>query len=521
MKQNIDGYSYFFTEFQSKFHEQYVPYFNKNKKGVSSKLNIKKKLIKISFFSVIFAISSLNETNAMLSATTFRMIQGNEPQFFANETIINKLGFHYNGNDYNELNGNIKSDTIKYFDENTKLSDFNIKSYFTPRASINDLSGDYFDVDGDAFDPVTPVTNTLKFVWKDNRGKLIDEVDYDDIVCSHNKYEMPLQLEITAKDIKIKTEYGYPQESYPVSHIITDSLETKPITKTYKIAIAKACFAKPNGINSSPDYQWRSVKNDNSGVDDKWNLTGAGINGINKDKPNPELGGGYTDDYVVNQGFKVKPTASNGKLFPTTGFKGAQFQLVMGGRQEDYIFTSSNTFTPVDENGLVTLEGPVKNATISATLKSDNNIHYNYSFTLDLWVEPTDDLVTNQQEAKLKCVSPMSLLSRQDLNNGSSFSSKNLDSYQGRIYNVFTRGIGLGVFGEWGRAIKYDIYGISPSYPKSNWSYGWFFTKETHPTTNINNPTEGIVVSNHDGMISFPSAWGRDESKRVVCGRHL
>ncbi|MWP49919.1 MULTISPECIES: hypothetical protein [unclassified Gilliamella] len=486
---------------------------------LNTTFNTKRKIAKIGFFSTIFVLNSFNVANAAISSTTSHTIQGTKPQFFANETTINKLGFNYKGNDYSELKGNITSDKTKYFDENTKLSDFVIKSFFTPRTSKDDLNGDYFDFDGDAFDPTTPITSTLIPIWKDSDGHIISENDYDNAICNP-KYTMPLQLEITARDIKVKTTYGDPNESDPVSSITISSQE-KPITKTYKIMIAKACFAKPNATILDPNTQWRSV--DETGIDDQWNLTGAGFNGIEKDKPNPEVGGGHTDDYVINQGFKVKPTVSR-KHFPTTGFLGAQFQLVMSGKQEDYTFTTNNSLVEVDADGIVTLKGPVKDVTITATLKSDHNFHDNYNFTLDLWVEPQPGYVADQEQASLKCTSPMKLLERKDLNSASSFARDNLDSYQGRVYNVFTRGIGLGVFGEWGRTLKAEHYGLSPTYPKSNWDYAWYFTSESHQTTDINQkPTteEGIVVSNHDGMISFPSAWGRYEIKRAVCGKKI
>ncbi|SCB85799.1 hypothetical protein [Gilliamella intestini] len=514
MKQNIKDYPSFFTKyyFFSNIHSRLTLGLNKDFLGVSSVFNTQRKITKITFFSAIFALNSFNVANAAISSTTSHTIQGTKPQFFATETAINKLGFNYKGNDYSEIKGNIRSDTTKYFDENTKLSEFVIKSYFIPRTTKDDLDGDYFDFDGDAFDPVMPITSTLEYVWKDSSGKTIDKADYDDIACTHNKYTMPLQLEITAKDIQVKTEYGDPKESDPVSSI----------SKTYQIAVAKTCFAKPNGINLDPKTQWRSVRNDSAENDAQWNLTGAGLNGIDKDKPNPKVGGGHTDDYVINQGFKVEPKVAN-KHFPTTGFPGAQFQLVMGGIQQDYTFTSSSDQASVDKDGIVTLKSPVKEVTISATLKSDSNIHYDYKFTLDLWVEPQSEYVANQAEARSKCTSPMQLLERKDLNNASSFASANLNNHQGRIYNIFTRGIGLGVLSEWGRPLR-AAYGVIPAtYPQSKWNFGWYFTNENHPTTDSENQpiTEGIVVASHDGMISFPSAWGRDEPKWAVCGKHL
>ncbi|WP_141673875.1 hypothetical protein [Gilliamella sp. Choc5-1] len=492
---------------------------NKNCEYTFWVLDTKNKIAKIGLFSTIFALNSFNVANAAISSSTINAIQGTKPVFFLTDTTINKLGFSYNGNDYSEIYGNITSGSAKYFDKNTKLGNFIIKSYFTPRTA-SDPNGDYFDFDGDAFDPITPITVNLTHVWKDNDGKIIAQADYDDIACSHNKYKMPLQLEIIAKDIKVKTTHGDPNESDPVSSIKTSSQE-KPITKTYKIMIAKACFAKPNATKLDSGTQWRSVRNDRTENDAQWNLTELGLGGINKDKPNPAVGGGHTDDYVINQGFKVEPTVSR-KHFPTTGFSGAQFQLVMSGMQNDYNFTSNNSLVEVDREGIVTLKDPVKEATITATLKSDANIRDNYTFTLGLWVEPQPGYVANQADARLKCTSPMQLLERKDLNSASSFASGNLDSYQGRVYNVFTRGIGLGVFGEWGRTLKATHYGYGPTYPKSNWDYAWYFTSESHQTTINHQPiTEGIVISSHDGMISFPNAWGLHEIKRAVCGKKI
>jgi hypothetical protein len=513
----LSGIKYHFLE---KFNSHLTLDLSENYKYTFFSLNIKQKIAKISFFSAIFVFNSFNVANAAISSTTSHTIQGTKPQFFATESTINKLGFNYKGNDYSELKGNIKSDAIKYFDKDTKLSDFVIKSFFTPRTSEDDLNGDYFDFDGDAFDPVTAITSTLVPVWKDSNGKVIDIADYDNAACNPNKYTMPLQLEIIAKDIKVKTTYGDPNESDPVSSIKTSSQE-KPITKTYKIMIAKACFAKPNATKLDSGTQWRSVRNDRTENDAQWNLTELGLGGINKDKPNPAVGGGHTDDYVINQGFKVEPTVSR-KHFPTTGFSGAQFQLVMSGMQNDYNFTSNNSLVEVDREGIVTLKDPVKEATITATLKSDANIRDNYTFTLGLWVEPQPGYVATQADARLKCTSPMQLLERKDLNSASSFASGNLDSYQGRVYNVFTRGIGLGVFGEWGRTLKATHYGYGPTYPKSNWDYAWYFTSESHQTTINHQPiTEGIVISSHDGMISFPNAWGLHEIKRAVCGKKI
>lgn len=477
---------------------------------------------KLSYLSAVLAFISVNPANAALSTTTVNSIKGDKPIFFATESIVNKLGFNYNGTDYNEISGNINSNTTKYFDHTTNLNDFVIKSYFVPRATIDDNKGDYFDTNNDAFDPKQSISNTLNYVWKDSNNVKIDPADFNNIACSHNKYKMPLKLEITATDIKVHTQFGDPNESDPVNFIETQTMGAQPITKTYQIAVANTCFAKPYSLISDPLTQWRSVKNDKSENDEKWNLTGIGINNIPKNKPNFAVGGGVTEDYVVNQGFKVAPTLSK-KHFPTTGFAGAQFQLVMGGVQNDYTFTTNNSSVTVDKDGLITLNQPTKTVTITATLKSDDKIHYDYTFSLDLWLEPKSQSFQNQNDARAQCTGSSKLLSRKELNNSSEFTTKNLDGAKGRIYNVFTRGIGYGVFGEWGRSLNQQYNSLTVTYPKSNWKFGWYYTNESHNTTNDKNQaiSEAILVSSHDGMISFPSAWGIDEAKRAVCGTYL
>lgn len=498
-----------------------IPTSNWNYLKSLSVLKNKKKIARFSFLSAMFILGSVNFANAALSTATINSIQGDKPLFFASESIVDKLGFNYKGMDYSEKLGNIKSVDTKYFDHTTNLKDFVIKSYFTPRNAIDDVNGEYFDKNGDPFDANTPVTNTLNYVWLDSNNKKVDDADLKDIACSHNKYKMPLKLQITASNIKVHTQFGNPKESDPVNFIQTESAGKKTITKTYQIAVANTCFAKPNGILTDPTTQWRSVRNDLQENDASWNLTGMGLNGISKDKPNPYVGGGHTQDYVINQGYKVKPTVSK-VPFPTTGFSGAQFQLVMGGLQQDYNYTSNNSSVTVDSNGIVTFKSKFKTAKITATLKSDKNIHYDYTFTLGLWVEPQITSTKSYADAKTQCSGGMQLLSRQDLNNASEYSTKNLDGMKGRLYNIMTRGIGKGVFGEWGRLLSQKYNSIPVSYPKTKWLFGWYYTNETHTITNENKEkiTEGIVVSSHDGMISFPSAWGNDEPKRALCGVH-
>lgn len=471
----------------------------------------KRVLIKFSLLSFFTVLNSLNIANAAITAETANIIHGNPPELFVTESTLGKLGFVYRGTDYNEKLGNITSSTTKFFEQTTKLTEFTPKLFenFVERQTKDDLNGDYYDDDADSFALEEPITYTLTNVWKDSNNKIVKEEDYDNIACSHNKYTMPLQLFVTVDNIKLHTQYGVPNESEVI----------QPITKAFKISLAGTCFAKPGGILLDPSTQWRSIKNDYTDLDPAWNLTDIGIGGVPKNKPNSKFGGGYTDDYEPNQGFKVKPTVSS-KTFPTTGFKGANFQLVMDGLQQDYTYSSNNPNIKVDNDGIVSLDTATSGATITATLKSEPQYSFEYKFAISMWVQPLKLNIYSSSDAERTCHDlNQEALTRRDLNNSSEFAYKNLDGITDMEYNLFTRGIGLGVFSEWGRllnaptTVSGTIF-LPVSYPKSDWIFAWYVTSESHTITrkNTDNNTEvtveePILVASHDGMISYDSAW--------------
>lgn len=473
-------------------------------------------LYQITFIPLLLVFSNINIANAIISSTSSKTVQGNRPEFYITDSVKNKLGFTYNQTDYSESIGNIQSDSILYFDNPmTNLNDFKMKTFFTERQTINDSTGEYYDLDGDGFADI-PVTQKLTFTWRDKNNKLVDANDYENIGCHNNKYAMPLTLEIISNNIQVHTKYGNPNTSVPV--------QQAPINKTYQLAFVGMCYAKPNSLIVDPTTQWRSVKADYSD-NDAWNLTGIGIGGSKQDEPNNKYGGGHTKDYVPNLGFKVKPTVSN-KTFPTTGFKGAQFQLVMGGSQEDYNYSisyNSGKFT-VDTNGIITFTDksqPEDEIIITAALKSNSEYTFKYKFKLALWVYPSKviediSIYFTVEDLKLLCKDNLKLAHGKDLNkNDSLLLDYDRLPKNGKHYNILTRGIGYGVFGEWGRLAQPNQK-TSDTYPKSEWGYAWYYVDNIRKKES--QQSEPIIISSYDGMRSFTSGWnGGFSNKSYVC----
>jgi hypothetical protein len=223
------------------YKKRYLYNSNKTKKFLFSLLILKlgtcikrKMTVKLGILSVILIFNGLITANASLSAVAVNSIQGYKTEFFVNVPIIDKLGFNYKGTDYNEKLGNITSDKVKFFDKTAKLGDFVIKSYFIPKILEDDINGTIFD-------PNEPISSTIEYIWKDNSNKIIDKADYDNIACSHDKYTMPLKLEITLKDIKYQTIYIDSKSNF-VSTAKSPLAQIEPLIKTYQIAIPETCL---------------------------------------------------------------------------------------------------------------------------------------------------------------------------------------------------------------------------------------------------------------------------------------
>jgi hypothetical protein len=101
-------------------------------------------------------------------------------------------------------------------------------------------------------------------------------------------------------------------------------------------------------------------------------------------------------------------SVSGGRNFPTTGFPGAKFQLVMAGAQTDYryqIINNPGGGASIDENGMVKLTSkPMGTVTVKAILKRNPSVSYDYSFNpTSVWTIPQGDIKGVYDTAVKRC----------------------------------------------------------------------------------------------------------------------
>ncbi|OTQ36217.1 hypothetical protein B6C88_08485, partial [Gilliamella apis] len=386
---------------------------------------------------IIFLYPTIVPCTYGLSSFTINVIQGNSPKVVNKQIVADKYGFTVNNVFYSETTGNIKEE-IKEFDGDLTFSQFVVKK-FDYQELDNQIN--YQDIDGDGIDPFQPflITTTI-WQWFDANGNKIMPRDNQIIGCGSG-YSMPLMLEIS-NQIQTFSQYGIPRHSDLVT-----------IKKVYKItAISKLCYAKPYAIEKNPEHQWLSFDLSSNFL--RWNDPNYTVRTL--------AGGGYNSDYVPNWGFKTEPTLSGGKKFPTTGFDGAKFQLVLTGAASDYTFTIPNNpggKVEVDEKGYVTLNGkPSGNVTVRAILKRDSTIKHDYTFNpTSVWAKPIKGFWSHWMDAINICTEDR-MLSYKELTNAPEY--KLSGSF--KIVNGYTRAIGEGLLPEWG-------YTVQQSYPNSNW----------------------------------------------------
>ncbi|MFQ0972146.1 hypothetical protein GYW75_09670 [Gilliamella sp. ESL0232] len=381
-----------------------------------------------------------------------------------------KHGFTVNGVFYSEASGTIKSSEVKEFDGNLTLNDFKVAIYTSTNL---DKVENYSDIDGDSADPQEPFkVQMTNYWWYDNNGVRIMGDDKKKMIGCGSGFSMPLKL-IIKTDVKAQSEYGIPNES-----------ESVTLAKTYQIAAkSEICYAKPNATITHQNAQWHGF--DKNGNSQKWNLESSIIN--------PEYGGGRTNDYVLNFGFKAKPTVSS-KTFPTTGFPGAKFQLVMTGVQTDYEFsviTGSKDIIDIDSLGFITLKKkPLGELTVQATLKRDKSVKHNYSFNpTNIWAIPQSDFRDYWDIAQAKCGGAFNILSRDELTNSP---QRKAPMYWNFKDNNYSRAIGGGLTAEWGQMNQ-------TSYPSSDWRDAHYWTRDNY------SPERHFVVHTVNGGVGYDS----------------
>ncbi|XKM14109.1 hypothetical protein RCS94_02790 [Orbaceae bacterium ac157xtp] len=242
---------------------------------------------------------------------------------------------------------------------------------------------------------------------------------------------LPLKLRIDLNGVQVHSKYGNPSAS-----------KSTTLTKTYQIGTASGiCFAKPGNLDVHTSKNGRA--------------------------------GGYTEDFVPNKGFKANPTLSSSK-FPTSGFPGAEFQLVMTGSQTDYTYEVNATpegSVEVDTDGRVTLKSkPTGTVTVTAKLKRDPRITHDYSFSpTTLWGEFKYNPNHSKgrypyYEAGRACGGEDNLPTRKELTNAlpstvSRYSHPGGSRYPGSVYDsVATRAISGQFYPEWGRLLSATAY---------------------------------------------------------------
>ncbi|XKM13092.1 hypothetical protein RCS94_08670 [Orbaceae bacterium ac157xtp] len=395
-----------------------------------------------------------------LSATSANTIQGHKPGF-SGQSGAKKLGFKVGNITYSEANpvlggSNTDKDKIvpgtpKEFEKTLKLSEFRVQGLTVSDFSV---ATDYYDADGDDAHPSTPfsVVGGVSHKWFDGNGAEITD-ENKMVGCSGLRQPLTLKINLVAQS---HSKYGDPRDS-----------DSAGLEQRYQIKAPTSgfCFAKPN----SSDW---------------WDSNGSGNRNRGNVTPHQYYGGGYNaEQFVPNYGFK----ASLSPAFPTTGFVGAEFTLMMIGNVNDYTFTHNGgtSITLNTTTGKVTLNSkPGGAVTITAT---KNGMPHYYTFNPALWVRPSGTSTGIYGWANGQCGGVSKIPSRLQLTSAS-------------FASYYTRAVGGGVFGEWGSATG----GTSGTYPGSQWYSGnmVYWTREP-------NFTDRFVVHSTSGGVAWsaPSSY--------------
>ncbi|EIL6625903.1 hypothetical protein LL683_004549 [Salmonella enterica] len=169
--------------------------------------------------------------------------------------------------------------------------------------------------------------------------------------------------------------------------------------------------------------------------------------------------------------------------FPTTGFTGATFTIVLKGSKSatDYTWKSDANWVSVTD-GVVTFtgKGTGDKVTITGTPTSGQGTITKYSFTLKSWFINSGTAVMNWSDANTYCSSQSgySLPTVEQLSNGTE------SGYQTRAANA-------GLWSEWGNMSGYSSAGLSGNY---YWSSEWQ-SSGTHYVVRL---SSGYVVGTGD-----------------------
>ncbi|HGY4723555.1 TPA: invasin domain 3-containing protein [Citrobacter amalonaticus] len=191
-------------------------------------------------------------------------------------------------------------------------------------------------------------------------------------------------------------------------------------------------------------------------------------------------------------------TTSQG--FPTTGFTGAKFQLLMNGVTTwngDYNWSTNQTgWTSVDTGGTVTFTGTAttatKSVTITATPKEGGAPARTYSFTVSNWYRATTTSTYTYSAAVTYCSGLGGVLpTRLNLINTNITSG-----------SVSARGVGY-LWGEFGH-ISSSTYPLASTGFSVNWTRTNDATGTSHYFVWMSNPGSAVVSTNAD-TVQYPA----------------
>lgn len=254
---------------------------------------------------------------AVLSATTANTIQGNKPALIINSQVITSLDelLTITAPDGNDIS---TSQTVITVDQQHLINQF--QTVFPADSSSHTLSSAYFhDQDSDTPHPFWPVSG----IYQATLSYFDAASGYDIIITDLNQpfdaCIAPYTLTIKADHVKVESEYGDPR-------VNPYGTQTRQIQ--IKVNGSGICYVRSDSRTTSNSWAYKKIE------------LASGIH--------PTRGGYYyPDQLLTRRGFVPYLNPA----FPTTGFKGATFRLVMPNAQTDYTYWPLGSVWVKENNG--------------------------------------------------------------------------------------------------------------------------------------------------------------------------
>ncbi|WP_147405437.1 hypothetical protein [Orbus hercynius] len=347
---------------------------------------------------------------------------------------------------------------------------------------------DASDLNGDRITILS--SKTIKAGWYYMNGKV--ETALTTALSNQNFCDLATQTIAIVPYFKISgplilsTQFGYPNtEVYDINDTNSPIWNTtqNPVNRL-EIDVATACYTKPNLMYGTQEYQ---------GLSSQWLPTK-----------------GFIPKHTSRQ-----PTANTSGSFPTTGFNGAYFDVVLAGKTAQQIINNSRITAIAGSNVTLKLSTvPAKSATsnilrvelsgpssgqksaipgkvavngLPATFELNDGESTIYQFTLSKWFIPKSGLISSAAAVNTFCADiagagKYKLGLRSDFTNSAYADSvifpddptaaSGISLSTGK-HNGYTRAIGGGVFAEWGNPDG------STYYLNSDWENFYYWVSES------------------------------------------